>query len=96
MLIDKYANKKRHKPIFEAETFYSQLQHIYVVRFSELCQDKHVKPEKPIFLAAICNCQLTTDDPQLVKLDIHLYTQMGTLDIINITSVQALVSRVKS
>ena len=96
MLIDKYANKKRHKPVFEAETFYGQLQHIYVVRFSELCQDECVEPKKPIFLAAIHNCKLTTDDPQLVKLDIHLYTQMGTLDIIDITSVQALVGRVKS
>ena len=96
MLIDKYTNKKRHKPVFKAETFYSQLQHIFVVRFSELCQDNRVEPEKPIFLAAIRNCKLTTDDPQLVKLDIHLYTQMGTLDIIDITSIQALIGRVKS
>ena len=91
MLVNKYANKKRHKPIFKAETFYGQLQHIYIVKFSELCQDKCVEPEIPIFLAAIHNCKLTTDDPQLVKLNIHLYTQMGTLDIIDITSVQALV-----
>lgn len=66
---------------------------VYVVRFSELCQDERVEPEKPIFLVAICNCKLTTDDPQLARLDIHLYSQMGTLDIIDVTSVLALVGR---
>ena len=39
-----------------------------------------------------------TSEPVLdpMDVDIHLYTQMGTLDIIDITSVQALVGRVKS
>ena len=96
MLVDKFANQKRRKPVFEAKTFYGQLQHIFVVRFSEMCQNEHVEPEKPIFLVAVRNCKLTTDDPQLARLDIHLYTQTGTLDIIDITSIQALVGRVKS
>lgn len=95
MLVDKFAHMKRRKPIYEPQTFYGQLQHIYVVKFSDTCSDVRVEPEKPVFLVAIRNCKLETDDTELAKLDIHLYTHMGTLDVVDITSVQALVGRVK-
>lgn len=94
--MDKYAHLKRQKPVLKPQTFYGQLQHIYVVRFSESCPDMRVEPEIPIFLVAIRNCKLTKDDTELAKLDIHLYTHTGTLDIIDITSIQALVGRVKT
>jgi len=87
MLVDKFAHMKRRKPIYEPQTFYGQLQHIYVVKFSDTCSDVHVEPEKPVFLVAIQNCKLETDDTELAKLDIHLYTHTGTLDVVDITSV---------
>jgi hypothetical protein len=96
MLVDKFAHMKRRKPIYEPQTFYGQLQHIYVVKFSDTCSDACVEPEKPVFLVAIRNCKLDrTDDAELAKLDIHLYNHTGTLDVVDITSVQALVGRVK-
>ena len=93
--MDKFAHMKRQKPVYEPQTFYGQLQHIYVVKFSDLCSDAHVEPEKPVFLVVIWNCKLETDNTELTKLDIHLYTHTGTLDVVDITSVQALVGRVK-
>ncbi len=95
MLVDKFAHMKRRKPIYKPQTFYGQLQHIYVVKFSDTCSDARVEPKKPVFLVAIRNCKLETDDTELAKLDIHLYTHTGTLDVVDITSVQALVGRVK-
>jgi hypothetical protein len=95
MLVDKFAHVKRRKPVYEPQTFYGQLQHIYVVNFSDVCSDARVEPEKPVFLVAIRNCKLETDNTELAKLDIHLYTHTGTLDVVDITSVQAIVGRVK-
>lgn len=96
MLVDKHANMKRRKPVFIRETFYGQLQHIYIIKWPASCSDTRVEPEKPIFLVAIRSCKLLKDDPELSKLDIHLYSEMGKLDIVDITSVQALVGRVKT
>jgi len=96
MLVDKHANVRRRKPVFIRETFYGQLHHIFVIKWPGLCADTRVEPEKPIFLVVIRSCKLLKDDPELSKLDIHLYSETGTLDIVDITSVQALVSHVKT
>ena len=96
MLVDKYANVRRRKPVFIRETFYGQLHHIFVIKWPGLCADTRVELEKPIFLVAIRSCKLLKDDPELSKLDIHLYSETGTLDIVDITSFQALVGRVKT
>jgi hypothetical protein len=47
-----------------------------------------------IILAAIRSCKLDTTPAELKKLDIHLYTHQGSLNFIDITSVQAVVGRV--
>ncbi|KIM37514.1 hypothetical protein M413DRAFT_30969 [Hebeloma cylindrosporum] len=86
---------KRREPVYKPQTFYGQLQHIYVVKFSDSCSDARVEPEKPVFLVVIRNCKLKADDTELAKLDIHLYAHTGTLDVVDITSLQALVGRVK-
>jgi hypothetical protein len=95
MLVNKFAHMKRQKPVYKPQTFYGQLQHIYVIKFLDTCSDACVEPEKPVFLVVIRNCKLETDDSELVKLDIHLYIHTGTLDVVDITSVQALVGHVK-
>lgn len=87
MLVDKFAHMKIWKPVYEPQIFYSQLQHIYVIKFSDACSDACVEPEKPVFLVMIQNCKLEADYTMLSKLDIHLYTHMGTLDMVDITSV---------
>jgi hypothetical protein len=98
MLVDKFAHMRRRKPVFEPKTFYGQLEHIYVIRLTPSGSDIQVNSDlqTPIILAAIRNCKTREQGPtELEGLDIHLYSTMGGLDVVDITSVQALVGRVK-
>ncbi|KAJ7256046.1 hypothetical protein C8J57DRAFT_1075207 [Mycena rebaudengoi] len=96
MLVDKHARRKNVKPEYEKTTFYGQLTHIYRVHFPTV--QPHVKIMKPttLILAAIRNCDVKPDEPQLQGLDIHFYSWVGQLDVIDMTSVQCLVGRVKN
>jgi hypothetical protein len=95
MLEDEYAHQKNRKPKFKLKTFYGQLTHIYRVHFPEPCKAMDIKNPTTYILAAIRNCVLSPDDPLLVGLDIHFYDRSGGLDVIDITSVQCLVGRVR-
>ncbi|KAI9434899.1 hypothetical protein H4582DRAFT_1818363 [Lactarius indigo] len=94
MLVDRFARQRRRKPVFEPQTFYSRLEHLYLIHFT--CSDAQVDPQKPIILAAIRNCKTKDPGPtDLESLDIHLYNTTGSLDLVDVTSVQALVGRVE-
>ncbi|KAJ7138713.1 hypothetical protein C8R43DRAFT_893149 [Mycena crocata] len=94
MLVDKYAQFKRRVPEYELQTFYGQLTHIYQVHFSMPCPQLEIDEPTTYIFGAIWACSLEADDPQLQKLDIHTYSRYGAIDVIDITSVQALVGRV--
>jgi hypothetical protein len=51
MLVDRFAHMCRQKPQLEPQTFYGQLEHLYLINFT--CSDNWVDPQKPIILAAI-------------------------------------------
>ncbi|KAL0565341.1 hypothetical protein V5O48_016681, partial [Marasmius crinis-equi] len=88
----------RNRPVVnQEETRYGQLKCIYVIRLTAgSCTQLHAQPnDKTIILAAIRSCKLENDDPQLQGLDIHFYKSHGPLDIVDITTVQCLVGRVK-
>ena len=94
MLVDRFAHMHRRKPMLEPQTFYGQLEHLYLINLD--CSDTQVDPQQPIILAAIRNCKIS--DPGLTELeglDIHLYNTPGSLDLVDVTSIQALVGRVK-
>ena len=94
MLVDKFAHMCRRKPKLEPQTFYGQLEHLYLINFT--CSDTRMDPQQPTILAAIRNCKIQVQGPtELEGLDIHLYNMTGGLDLVDITSVQALVGRVK-
>ncbi|KAI9429226.1 hypothetical protein H4582DRAFT_1827305 [Lactarius indigo] len=94
MLVDRFARQRRRKPVFEPQTFYGRLEHLYLIHFT--CSDAQVDPQKPIILAAIQNCKTKDPGPtDLESLDIHLYNTTGSLDLVDVTSVQALVGRVE-
>jgi len=77
------------------ETSYGRLEHIFLIKLRPEClSDAHFSSNEPIILAAIRSCKLETTPVELEKLDIHLYTHEGSLDFIDITSIQALVGRV--
>ncbi|KAI9438932.1 hypothetical protein H4582DRAFT_1813594, partial [Lactarius indigo] len=94
MLVDKFAHMHHCKPNFKLQTFYGQLEHLYLIIFS--CSDTWVDPEKPTIIAAIRNCKIKTPGPtDLEGINIHLYNTTGSLNLIDITSIQALVGCVK-
>ena len=94
MLVDRFAHMCRRKPKLEPQTFYGQLEHLYLINF--VCSDTRVDPQEPIILAAIRNCKIRDPGPtELEGLDIHLYDTTGSLDLVDVTSIQALVGRVK-
>ncbi len=93
MLVDKYAHMQRRRALFEPHTFYGWLEHLYVIKFT--CTDVRVSPQVLIILSAIRNCKIRDPGPSdLGGLDIHLYSSTGGLDIIDVTSIQALIGRV--
>ena len=94
MLVDRFARMHRCKPKLEPQTFYGQLEHLYLINF--VCSDTRVDPQQPIILAAIRNCKIKDPQPtELERLDIHIYNMTGSLDIVDVTSIQALVGQVK-
>jgi hypothetical protein len=94
MLVDKYARQARRRPEYELQTFYGQLQHIYVVQFKAGCTELGLSDATTIFLAAIRTCSLDNPDPQLRVLDMHLYSSDGPVHVVDVTSMQCLVGRI--
>lgn len=98
MLVDKFARQKRRLPEYELETFYGRLEHIFLIKLppqsSWPLNNIYSSSNEEVVLAAIRNCKLDTTPAELRKLDIHLYTHDGSLDFIDITSIQALVGRI--
>ena len=94
MLVDRYAHMRHRKLVLELQTFYGQLKHLYLINF--VCSDTQVDPQQPIILAAIRNCKIKDLQPtKLEHLNIHIYNMTGSLDLVDVTSIQALVGRVK-
>jgi len=79
------------------QTFYGQLQNIFVIPIDtpEACRDLGLLNASTIILAAIRTCNLDAVDPQLQGLDIRYYSSEGALDVVDITSVQCLVGRIR-
>ncbi|KAJ7017345.1 hypothetical protein C8F04DRAFT_1215111 [Mycena alexandri] len=86
----------RYEMLFELQTFYGQLTHIYHIHFPESCPELRIDAQTTYILAAIRSCTLKDDEKLLEKLDIHFYSRTGALDVIDITSVQSLIGRVKA
>jgi hypothetical protein len=95
MLLDRFARQAQRQPEYELRTFYGQLQHIYVVQFKEPRLALGLNDPTTVFLAAIRTCILDNPDTQLHGLDVQLYSKEGGLDVVDITSLQCLVGRIR-
>jgi hypothetical protein len=81
----------------ETVTHYGKLEHIMTITFPE--SHKSLQPSGPAnsIFALIHRCILKEDDPQLASLDVHFFSkEKQSFDVIDITSVQCLVGRVKA
>lgn len=97
MLVDIHANRTRVRPRYELETFYGQLEHIFVIEFAaDRADDIGLDGQHTIILAAVRNCILKDRRPAASDgLDIHIYTRLGPLHFLDIMGLQCLVGRVK-
>ena len=101
MYVDLHKRHARRKPAYKLETFYGQLSHIFLLKFQDPVARQALKlsaselEEDVIILAAIRTCTLLPNDPTLNGLDIHFYSGLGAMHLIDINSVQCLVGRVK-
>jgi hypothetical protein len=95
LLVDRYARQPHRRPDYQLQTFYGQLQNIFVVRLDTPCRDLGLVNASTIILAAIRNCHLDDVDPQLQGLDVRFYSSEGPLHVVDITSVQCSVGRIR-
>ncbi|KAG5644031.1 hypothetical protein DXG03_009246 [Asterophora parasitica] len=104
MLVDKFGRRKRRKPVYELQTFYGQLQHIYLLKLPPSCSrdlkvDSNGTEDTTVILAGIRSYKLDEGENVTLAdagLDFQFYTTTGGFDVVDITSVQALVGRVQS
>ena len=76
----------------QLHTFYGQLQHIVVVDLPK-SHRLRIKKSETIFLAAIQTCLEPTATSN--GLDLHYYSKMGWIEIVDMNCVQCVVGRVK-
>jgi hypothetical protein len=89
VLVDKHARSRNRRPEYQTETFFGQLQHIFVVPVP-LSNDLGLTEPTTALLAAIRACEITGRN----DLDMHYYKELGRLDVVDMTCVQCLVGRV--
>jgi hypothetical protein len=93
MLIDINATRRHQAPEFVLKTFYGQLQHLYLVRFEEANRVLGLDHPTTVIMAAIRNCKVD-DKVEVPGLDLHFYSQMGAMNVVDVTALQCLVGRV--
>ena len=74
------------------ETFFGQLQHIFVVKIPAVPQlVVGVSNPEILILGAILTCEIE----EKTDLDMHYYKKHGRTEVVDISTVQCLVGRVK-
>ncbi|THU81651.1 hypothetical protein K435DRAFT_571382, partial [Dendrothele bispora CBS 962.96] len=94
MYVDVHATRRNLDPVYKLETFYGQLQHIYLIHFNSACSQLNLlEPSTTIIMAQIKSCRVDNNN-EIEGLDVHFYSSMGNTDVVDITSIQCLVGRV--
>lgn len=88
MLVDKNARHKTRRPEFELQTFYGQLEHIFVVKLAGT-PDLAGTPAT-MFFAAIKTCNIVARN----SLDMHYYEKHGRTEVIDMNCIQCVVGRI--
>ncbi|KAJ6540310.1 hypothetical protein B0H19DRAFT_1036237 [Mycena capillaripes] len=91
LLVDTNARRPRLAPLYEPVTFYGQLQNIFVVRLPP-ARELQLKEETTLILAAIRKCEITVRN----DLDMHYYRKDGPVEVVDMSTVQCLVGRIKT
>ncbi|KAL0570796.1 hypothetical protein V5O48_011161 [Marasmius crinis-equi] len=104
MYVDKYEAQRVVEPVYKLMTFYGQLEHLFVIHFKDPDslaprkllhnQDGDIPLQYMYIIAAMKRCNLQDHlSSELKRLGVHLYSNFGPLDVIDVTAVQALVKQ---
>ncbi|KAJ7073432.1 hypothetical protein B0H15DRAFT_792867 [Mycena belliarum] len=91
LLVDVNARNRRLAPVYKPTTFYGQLQNIFVVKLPAAGELNLIEPTT-LILAAISQCKIVAHN----DLDMHYYRDEGAVQVVDMTSVQCLVGRIKT
>lgn len=90
LLVDQNANRRNLAPKFVPETFYGQLQHIFVVPMPA-AEELGIAEPQTLILASILTCDIEAQN----DLDMHYFKQHGRTEVVDIATIQCLVGRVR-
>jgi hypothetical protein len=89
-LVDRNASFRNLPIVLEPRTFYGQLQHVILVPLAAV---PSVGQEATnIILGVIRSCAIESHHSSL---DIHYYSRDGPLEIVDLSTIQCLVARIK-
>ncbi|KAJ7784947.1 hypothetical protein DFH07DRAFT_864335 [Mycena maculata] len=91
LLVDVNARRQRLAPRYVLTTFYGQLQNIFVVKLPPAAE-LELEEESTLILAAIQKCEIEAHN----DLDMHYYCKDGPIEVVDISSIQCLVGRIRT
>jgi hypothetical protein len=92
-LVDIYAHRHTVESVFRPKAFYGRLEHLVALTLPPIPRFK-LRQSETLFLAAVTLCKIEQENVN--GLDMHLYSQDGPLEVIDLDCVQCLVGRVFS
>ncbi|KAG6822479.1 hypothetical protein H0H92_013719, partial [Tricholoma furcatifolium] len=81
---------RRRTPEFEPRSFFGQLDTILVVPLPATTNLELAEPTT-LILAAVHSCTILAHN----DLDVHYYKQLGRTEVVDVSSIQCLVRRIK-
>ncbi|KAF5366150.1 hypothetical protein D9758_005818 [Tetrapyrgos nigripes] len=104
MYVDIYERRKKMKPKFKLQTFYGQLEHLFVVKFDSPESEEtrrllgvgEDEVLQAVYILAACRRCLIhdTSTDNFHGLNMHLYSRMSALDVLDVETLECLVGRV--
>ncbi|KAJ7780776.1 hypothetical protein DFH07DRAFT_865227 [Mycena maculata] len=91
LLVDANARYARMAQRFEPVSFYGQLQNIFVVKLPA-ASELELESETTLILAAVRKCEIEFKN----DLDMHYYWRDGPVEVVDVSSIQCLVGRIKT
>ncbi|KAI0638582.1 hypothetical protein C8Q77DRAFT_1188451 [Trametes polyzona] len=88
LLVDRNARFRNQRVILEPRTFYGQLQNIIVLELPFTATGE----SQTLVLGVIQRCEVTEE---IASLDVHYYERMGAVEVVDITTVQCVVGRIR-
>lgn len=94
MLVDLFARSHNRQPELVLRMFFGQLQHIYVVHFTQNCPALNLHGPTTIIMVAIQTCKVDAHVKIPHLPHFHFYSELGATHVLDVTCLQSVVARV--